>query len=122
MALWVTFIPCFIWIFAGAPLIDWIASRPRLSAALSGIMASVVGVIANLSVWFAIHLFFETTQTVTLGPLQFLQPDLGSMDLLAVCLALFAGFLLLYKSYGLPTVLGLMSVVSLIVHFVLSAT
>lgn len=122
MALWVTFIPCFIWIFAGAPLIDWIASRPRLSAALSGIMASVVGVIANLSVWFAMHLFFETTQTVTLGPLQFLQPDLGSMDLLAVCLALVAGFLLLYKSYGLPTVLGLMSVASLIVHFVLSAT
>ena len=53
MALWVTFVPCFLWIFAGAPFIDRIAGRPRLGAALAAITAAVVGVILNLSVWFA---------------------------------------------------------------------
>jgi chromate transporter len=50
MTLWVTFVPCFLWIFAGAPLVDWIATRPRLQGALSAITAAVVGVILNLSV------------------------------------------------------------------------
>jgi len=58
VTLWVTFVPCFIWIFAGAPLIDWLDGQPRLQGALSGITAAVVGVIANLSLWFAAHVFF----------------------------------------------------------------
>ncbi|MEE9387091.1 MAG: chromate efflux transporter, partial [Paracoccaceae bacterium] len=58
VAIWVTFTPCFLWIFTGAPFIDWIATRPRLRHALSAITAAVVGVILNLSLWFALHVFF----------------------------------------------------------------
>ena len=122
MALWVTFVPCFIWIFAGAPLIDWLASRPRLSAALAGVTASVVGVIANLSVWFALHLFFGSAETITFGPAHFILPKAASLDPIALGLALFAGFLLLRKSYGLPMVLGLTGGASWLVHFVIAAT
>lgn len=122
MALWVTFVPCFIWIFAGAPLIDWLASRPRLSAALDGVTASVVGVIANLSVWFALHLLFGSTQTITFGPARFILPEAASLDPIALGLALFAGFLLLRKFYGLPIVLGLTGGASWLVHFVMAAT
>ena len=122
MALWVTFVPCFIWIFAGAPLIDWLASRPRLSAALAGVTASVVGVIANLSVWFALHLVFGSTQTITFGPAQFILPEAASLDPIALGLALVAGFLLLRNSYGLPMVLGLTGSASWLVHFVIAAT
>ena len=122
MALWVTFVPCFIWIFAGAPLIDWLASRPRLSAALAGVTASVVGVIANLSVWFALHLFFGSAETITFGPAHFILPEAASLDPIALGLALFAGFLLLRKSYGLPMVLGLTGSASWLVHFVIAAT
>ena len=122
MALWVTFVPCFIWIFAGAPLIDWLASRPRLSAALAGVTASVVGVITNLSVWFALHLFFGSAQTITFGPAHFILPKAASLDPNALGLALFAGFLLLRKSYGLPMVLGLTGGASWLVQFVIAAT
>ena len=59
VTLWMTFVPCFLWIFAGAPYVEWIATRPRLTGALSGITAAVVGVIANLSVWFALTLWFD---------------------------------------------------------------
>jgi hypothetical protein len=58
VTLWVTFAPCFLWIFAGAPYVEWIATRPRLQGALDAITAAVVGVIANLSLWFALHVVF----------------------------------------------------------------
>ena len=58
LTLWVTFTPCFLWIFAGAPYLEWIASRPRLTGALAAITAAVVGVILNLSIWFGLHVLF----------------------------------------------------------------
>jgi chromate transporter len=58
MPLWTTFIPCFLWIFVAAPHVEWLTSRPRLNTALRAITASVVGVIANLSLWFSLHVFF----------------------------------------------------------------
>ena len=60
VALWATFAPCFLWIFAGAPYIDWINAQPRLRGALSAITAAVVGVILNLALWFALHVFFAS--------------------------------------------------------------
>ncbi len=107
MTLWVTFCPCFLWIFAGAPYLDWIATRPRLSSALSSITAAVVGVILNLSVWFALHVFFDRTSVTTLGPLALLWPDPGSIDLSAVALAAISGLLLFRWHFGLPAVLGI---------------
>ena len=59
LALWVTFTPCFLWIFLAGPYLEKISAQPRLSSALSAITAAVVGVIANLSVWFALHVLFD---------------------------------------------------------------
>ena len=105
LTLWVTFVPCFIWIFAGAPLIDWLEGRPRLSGALAAITAAVVGVIANLSLWFALHVFFGTLNSVRIGPLQTIWPDLTTIQPLAMGLAAITGVLLLWRHWPLPLVL-----------------
>lgn len=105
LTLWVTFVPCFIWIFAGAPLIDWLEHQPRLKAALSGITAAVVGVIANLSLWFAMHVFFSTVTRVELGPLRTIVPDLSQADPIAFLIACVAAFLLLWRKANLVWVL-----------------
>jgi len=109
VTLWVTFVPCFLWIFAGAPYLDWIASRPRLTGALSAITAAVVGVIANLSIWFAVHVFFGSVGTATLGPVRIVWPDPATLNLPGIALAGVAGVLLLRLHWGLPGVLGLMA-------------
>ena len=64
VALWVTFAPCFLWIFVGAPYVDWITEHPRLRGALDAITAAVVGVILNLSLWFALHVLFGRVEQV----------------------------------------------------------
>ncbi|MEL6640248.1 MAG: chromate efflux transporter [Pseudomonadota bacterium] len=107
VTLWVTFVPCFIWIFAGAPLIDWLADQPRLKAALAGITAAVVGVIANLSVWFAMHVFFEVVQNYQAGPIKVSLPQLESIDPLPIGLAVVAGLLLLWRRLNLLNVLAI---------------
>ncbi|MEO0865195.1 MAG: chromate efflux transporter [Pseudomonadota bacterium] len=63
VCLWVTFVPCFLWIFAAGPYVEQLAARPRLSGALGAITAAVVGVILNLSVWFALHVLFADIGT-----------------------------------------------------------
>ena len=117
MTLWVTFCPCFLWIFAGAPYLEWIATRPRLSAALSAITAAVVGVILNLSVWFAVHVFFDRTSVDSFGPLTLLRPDLASLNLGAALLAALSGILLFRLHFGLPAVLGLAALGGALVSF-----
>lgn len=90
VALWATFAPCFLWIFAGAPYIDRLARKQSLRGALSGITAAVVGVILNLSLWFAMHVFFGTVETQTLGPIAPSIPDFATLNpalpaLTAIC-------------------------------------
>src|ERR687893_630152 len=65
---WVTFVPCFLFIFLGAPYVERLRGNHTLSAALTGITAAVVGVIANLAVYFAVHTLFSDTRTITAGP------------------------------------------------------
>ena len=105
VALWVTFIPCFLWIFTFAPYVEWITSQPRFSAALRGITAAVVGVILNLSVWFSMHVFFADVQVVPHGPLQVLTPDFASINWQVVALAIVAAVLLLRFHANLMVVL-----------------
>nr|WP_306269160.1 chromate efflux transporter [Pararhizobium sp. IMCC3301] len=105
MTLWVTFVPCFLWIFVGAPYIDWISAQPRLNGALSAITAAVVGVILNLSLWFGLHVMFATVTVQTYGPVVVWQPDLGSIDWRVVGLAAVCGFLLLKLHWNLILVL-----------------
>lgn len=112
LTLWVTFVPCFIWIFAGAPLIDWLDQQPRLKSALAGITAAVVGVIANLSVWFALHVFFATVTPISFGPIKSVWPDLSTIQPFALGLAVLAGVLLLVRHVPLLWVLVICAAIS----------
>lgn len=105
VALWATFAPCFLWIFAGAPYIEWISAQPRLKSALSAIVAAVVGVVLNLSVWFALHVFFEDVTATKWGVVTLWVPDLASLDWRVPVLAALCGLLLLRFHVGLIWVL-----------------
>ena len=116
MALWVTFVPCFIWIFAFAPLIDWLAGQARLQAALSGITAAVVGVIASLSLWFATQVLFGSVGTARLGPVALPAPDLATLDLPALVLTLVAAWLMFARGWPLLRVLATCTALALLGH------
>ena len=117
LTLWVTFVPCFIWIFAGAPLIDWLDGRPRLRGALAAITAAVVGVIANLSLWFALHVIFAQVNAVQWGALRTVVPDPTTLQPLALGLAIMAALMLLWRHWPLPLVLLISAAFSLINSF-----
>jgi len=87
---WVTFLPCFVWIFAGAPFIERLRGNAALASALGAITAAVVGVILNLAIWFALHFLFTWVQTVRAGPLLIDAPVPASLDPLAAALSLLA--------------------------------
>lgn len=105
VTLWVTFVPCFLWIFVGAPYLDWISHQPRLSGALNAITAAVVGVILNLSIWFGLHVLFQTVSAQTIGPLHIWQPDMTSLDWRVVVLTLLCAVLLLKLHWNILWVL-----------------
>lgn len=105
LALWVTFVPCFLWIFAAGPYIETLTSRPRLSAALSAITAAVVGVILNLSIWFALHVLFGQVGQWGAMPL----PLLSTINLIATILTVAAAVLMLRFKLGLVPTMGLMA-------------
>lgn len=107
VTLWATFAPCFLWIFAGAPYIERIADMPRLKSALSAITAAVVGVILNLTVWFALHVIFRDVQETQYGPLYLSNPNLHSIDWSAAALAVLAGVLLFALHRGVITTLAI---------------
>ncbi len=113
LTLWVTFVPCFIWIFAGAPLIDWLDSAPRLRAGLAAITAAVVGVIANLSVWFAAHVLFDQLTTSS-APMTVLVPVWSSFNAISALLVCLAALLLLWRKMSLLPTLGLMACAGMI--------
>jgi chromate transporter len=84
---WVTFAPCFLWIFAGAPYVEALRGVRWLSAALSSLTAAVVGVIAHLALWFTLHALFGLVGEGRLGPLHYPVPQGASFDLAAASLA-----------------------------------
>lgn len=95
ITVWVTFVPCFFWIFLGGPFIERLRSNQALRAALACITAAVVGVILNLSLWLALHTVFREVQEFTFGPLHLSKPILKTIDfgqLLLGTLALLAMF------------------------------
>lgn len=101
ITLWVTFIPCFLWIFVGAPYVQRLLHMPRLSGALNAIMAAVVGVILNLSLWFSAHVFFNRIDTIAAGPFRMIWPEVSSLNLLAAAIAAIACILLLAFKMGI---------------------
>jgi chromate transport protein ChrA len=110
---WVTYAPCFLWIFVGAPYVEALGRRPALSAALSTITAAVVGVVLNLGLWFALHALFADPGERHLGRLRYHAPDLGTVNLAGLVIALVAAALLLrfhvgmLKSLGICALLGI---------------
>jgi chromate transporter len=87
LSVWVTFVPCFLWIFLGAPYIESLRKNLALSGALAAITAAVVGVIANLALWFGLHTGFAEVRTVELfGPVSVDVPLLSSVNWIAVML------------------------------------
>ncbi len=117
VALWATFVPCFLWIFAGAPYIEWITHQPRLKGALHAITAAVVGVILNLAVWFALHVFFTEIELVHAGPLKLWTPTLASLDWRVVALSAVAAVLIFKRHWDIPAVLGVTSALALLIGF-----
>ena len=110
MTLWVTFIPCFLWIFAAAPHVEWLTARPRLKGALSAITAAVVGVIANLSLWFALHVFFAQVVPAH-APFTAALPVVSTLNPMAVALASLAAALMLWWKRSLLETLVLLACV-----------
>jgi chromate transporter len=106
VTVWVTFVPCFLWIFLGAPYIEALRGHRGLRAALSAITAAVVGVIVNLSLWFALHVLFRRVAELRFGPLRLLVPELGSWDPAAFVLSTFALVAILKLKLGLPKTLA----------------
>jgi chromate transporter len=104
---WVTFVPCFLWIFLGAPFIERLRGNKALSGALAAITAAVVGVILNLAVWFGLHVLFRQVVEVRAGPLTLDVPAISSLDPVAFLLFFASAVALLRLHLGVvPTLLG----------------
>jgi chromate transporter len=103
---WVTFVPCFLFIFLGAPYVERLRGNRALSAALTGVTAAVVGVIANLAVFFAVHTMFRRTQDAEWGPVGLEVPEIASVRPVAVAIALVAAWLLLGRRWSVLRTLG----------------
>lgn len=116
LTLWVTFIPCFLWIFLAGPYLDDISARPRIAAALTAITAAVVGVILNLAVWFAIHVLFAEVGLV--GGLAVPVPHLASLEWDTLFLTIVAALLILYFKRGVAETLGIMAFCGLLLSLV----
>ncbi|TFL19603.1 chromate efflux transporter [Jannaschia formosa] len=110
VTLWATFAPCFLWIFAGAPHLERLTAMPRLRGALDLVSAAVAGVIANLSLWFAIHVLFRNVSEAGFGPPR---PDPSSLDPVAAVLAVFALLWLLVLKRGLLETLAISAALGL---------
>lgn len=101
---WVTFLPCFVWIFAGAPYVERLRSNRALASALSAITAAVVGVVLNLALWFVLHYWFARLSP---GPLALELPDISSLDWRALLLSAAALIAAFRFKIGVMTLLGL---------------
>jgi chromate transporter len=103
---WVTFAPCFLWIFLGAPFIERLRGNATLTAAMTAITAAVVGVILNLAIWSGLHVVFDEVRTITGGGIDMEVPVLGSLDVAALVLVTLAAIAVFRFRLGPMTVLA----------------
>ena len=118
---WVTFVPAMLWIFAGAPFVEQLRSNRRLSGALAAITAAVVGVILNLSVWFALHVLFGHVSEKWFGPVRWFAFDPLALDLKTAALAAIAALLAFRFHRGLIEVVVIMAALGIAVRLTLGA-
>lgn len=114
---WVTFVPCFLWVLLGAPYIERLRSNRALSGALAAITAAVVGVILNLSVWFALHVLFRNVGELNLGWLRPAWPELSSLDWKAALLSAFAMLAMFRWHFGMLPTLAICGAAGLALKF-----
>jgi chromate transporter len=107
LATWVTFVPCFLWIFLGAPYVEMLRNNRLVSAALSGITAAVVGVMLNLALWFAIHVLFRDVHESHAYGIRLLLPSLASVEIVSLVLAVAAFSAIRFLRLGLLPVIGI---------------
>lgn len=107
VTLWFTFVPCFLWIFVGAPYVETLRAVRWLASALSAVTAAVVGIIANLAVWFALHVLFASIGEVEVGPFSLPVPDWATLDPLSCLIAIAAGVALIRYNANMIAVLAL---------------
>lgn len=117
LATWVTFVPCFLFVFLAAPFAEALRGNARVVGALNAVTAAVVGVILNLAVWFSLHTIFREVQPVRGLGLAFDVPILSSLDPAALVLSLAAIVATLRFGAGLATVLGGCAAAGLLLHF-----
>ena len=119
LTVWVTFVPCFLWIFLGAPYIERLRDNRSISAALSGITAAVVGVILNLAFWFGLRVVFADVGTSKFGFLTLPVPNLATLDVVALLLTLGAATAMFIFHQGVLRTLAYCGSAALILHFTL---
>jgi len=119
MTTWVTFVPSMLWIFAGAPFVERLRANHELSGALAAITAAVVGIILNLSVWFALHVLFGKVIEMHSGPLRWYAFDPLALDLRASALAVIAGVLTFGLHRSLIEVVVSMAALGALAQYVL---
>jgi chromate transporter len=113
---WVTFVPCFLFVLLGAPYVERLRNNRSLSAALTGITAAVVGVIANLAVYFALHTLFSETKAIDTGPFDFSVPVLDSLQVDPLIVTVLACWLIFVRKRSVLQTLGVCAVAGLVLQ------
>jgi chromate transporter len=111
---WVAFVPSCLFVLLGAPYMERLRGNRSLSSALTGITAAVVGVIANLGVYFAVHTLFSDTVDLDRGPLQLALPDLATLRPVPLAIALVAAVLLFRLRWSVLRTLGVCALLGLV--------
>jgi chromate transporter len=117
---WVTFVPCFLWVFLGAPYMERLRGNKQLNSALSAITAAVVGVVLNLAIWFSLHtLFGNVTGTNVMG-LRLQVPEFATADTAACAIAILACLLTFYLKKGLAVTLSVSAAAGVVLYLIRS--
>jgi len=114
---WVTFAPCFLWIFLGGPYIEKLRNNKLLASALSAITAAVVGVILNLAVWFSLHVIFKTVNEVFIGFIHVWVPVWGTIEYASLAIAVGALISSLLLKIGMIPTLLISAVIGVLYHY-----
>jgi chromate transporter len=118
MTTWTTFVPSFLFIFAGAPFVEQLRGNRQLAGALAAITAAVVGVILNLAVWFALHVLFRQVTEMQTGPVRWFAVE--SLDVTAAALAAIAAALVFGAHLGLIQTIAIMAALGIAMRFLFS--
>lgn len=119
LTIWVTFVPCFLWIFLGAPYVEALRGRQGLNAALSAITAAVVGVVLNLAIWFAVHVAFADVAERHIAGVRLLVPVWSTVNTPAVVLACGAFIALFGFRQGMLRILGACALLGAVWHYMI---